>query len=214
MNFTSISLIACALVCGASGGEVCTQQIAESFAETSQLVAEPTHHRFLQAQQATPRFRLTEVREPQEIVCSIPLPEPPEKRLERAKANFKKGVPVEFRRFVEQEASQARAEIFIQKLSAYYREPTRTHLDALILIVEEEFSQEPERIYVVTQFAAALGNGLSRKLHSDVAKSKAWSEKALQMLESTEPPSYWPPDYAYYRDTMLTELAKYRFLYR
>ena len=119
------------------------------------------------------------------------------KKLALGKEFLKKFPDSDFAPSVEGVNIKAMEIIFNQHLGAYYQAPgpSAAKLEPLIAIGDEYLSKQPDKPFYVGHLALATGYGVLADFYKDLDKSKAYAEKAIQLLASeTAPPAKdWAP---------------------
>jgi len=116
------------------------------------------------------------------------------KKLALGKDFLKKFPESEFASSVKSVNFQLLDYMFKQHLGAFYQgRPDAAKLEPLLAVGNEILSEQPEQAFYVGHLALATGFGVLAQFYKDTDKSKAYAEKALQLLEPTAPPKDWAP---------------------
>lgn len=115
------------------------------------------------------------------------------KKLALGKEFLKKFPDSDFAPSVDNINSQVLEIIFKQHLGAFYQGPDAAKLGQLLSVGDEILGKQPDRAFFVGHMALASGFGVLAQFNKDLDKSKAYAEKALQLLEPTTPPKDWAP---------------------
>jgi hypothetical protein len=100
---------------------------------------------------------------------------------------------------------------FYDALKIYTAAPDAAKLDKQIAAGEAYMVEKPGDLGVTVYLALATSVGSLNGFYKDTDKAKAYTDKALQMLETPTPPEGWQPDqYNSLRDTAHAKL--YQFL--
>jgi hypothetical protein len=167
------------------------------------------------AQQAQPKFQSDEERKAYEAWFNE---KDPDKKLAYGEEFLQKFPQSEYLKWVKQSVDtlslQKLGQKFQTDLSTFYSGPDAVKLEQLISTSEKYLSKQPDQVYITTQLALAVGQGVNRQFYKEIEKAKTYAEKALKLLESpTPPPGYPPDDYSKLRIPALSQLNQLMALY-
>ncbi|HEU0177723.1 MAG TPA: caspase family protein [Blastocatellia bacterium] len=141
----------------------------------------------------------------------------PEKRLALGKEFLRRHPRSEHAADVESDNRRATIEIFNAAYKTFSSNPDAASLERLLAMGREILSQGPDRAVaaqITSQLALATGRGMIGDFYSDLEQSRAYANRALDLLrETTPPPDLDAASYARLRANSLSLIYQCQGLY-